>query len=369
MDAMLRVRAAFDPLGLCNPGKIVPMLRGCGEASKEFPRKGTEESQEEFSPPLRLSNSSVPSREISLSQIVGDEYISSNNGTVTVSPASAEEISEILKLASSERWTVAPVGGMRWINSTANLLVSTLRLNQIIEHEPADLIAIAQAGVTLTDFNAKLAENRQWLPLDPPDDGRATLGGVVATGIGGPQQFGYGRPRGSVIGMKVVLADGSIIKAGGRVVKNVAGYDLCKLFTGSYGSLGIITELNFKLRPRPAREATVIASGPIEVLRKGARAILEARLFPVASEIVDGVLYVRFAGNEKGVAFQVEQALNLLKNAEVVMDDAGLWKKIPTVERKRETLSATAKLLMERIKRQLDPQNILTADYTDFWTD
>jgi glycolate oxidase subunit GlcD len=369
MDAMLKVRAAFDPLGLCNPGKIVPMLRGCGEASKEFPRKGTEESQEEFSPPLRLSNSSVPSREISLSQIVGDEYISSNNGTVTVSPASAEEISEILKLASSERWTVAPVGGMRWINSTANLLVSTLRLNQIIEHEPADLIAIAQAGVTLTDFNAKLAENRQWLPLDPPDDGRATLGGVVATGIGGPQQFGYGRPRGSVIGMKVVLADGSIIKAGGRVVKNVAGYDLCKLFTGSYGSLGIITELNFKLRPRPAREATVIASGPIEVLRKGARAILEARLFPVASEIVDGVLYVRFAGNEKGVAFQVEQALNLLKNAEVVMDDAGLWKKIPTVERKRETLSGTAKLLIERIKRQLDPQNILTADYTDFWTD
>ena len=369
MDAMLKVRAAFDPLGLCNPGKIVPMLRGCGEASKEFPRKGTEESQEEFSPPLRLSNSSVPSREISLSQIVGDEYISSNNGTVTVSPASAEEISEILKLASSERWTVAPVGGMRWINSTANLLVSTLRLNQIIEHEPADLIAIAQAGVTLTDFNAKLAENRQWLPLDPPNDGRATLGGVVATGIGGPQQFGYGRPRGSVIGMKVVLADGSIIKAGGRVVKNVAGYDLCKLFTGSYGSLGIITELNFKLRPRPAREATVIASGPIEDLREGARAILEARLFPVASEIVDGVLYVRFAGNEKGVAFQVEQALNLLKNAEVVMDDAGLWKKIPTVERKRETLSATAKLLMERIKRQLDPQNILTADYTDFWTD
>ena len=124
------------------------------------------------------------------------------------------------------------------------------------------------------------------MPLDPPDDGRATLGGVVATGIGGPQQFGYGRPRGSVIGMKVVLADGSMIKAGGRVVKNVAGYDLCKLFTGSYGTLGIITELNFKLRPRPAREATVIV--PVRGgSRAGARAILEARLFPVASEIVD----------------------------------------------------------------------------------
>jgi FAD/FMN-containing dehydrogenase len=325
--------------------------------------------QEEFSLPLRLSNSFAPSREKSLSQIVGDEYISSSNGTVTVSPASAEEISEILKLASSERWTVVPVGGMGWIKSKANLIVSTARLNKIIEHEPADLIAIAEAGVRLTDFNAKLAENGQWLPLDPPDDGRATLGGVVATGIGGPQQFGYGRPRGSVIGMKVVLADGSMIKAGGRVVKNVAGYDLCKLFTGSYGSLGIITELNFKLRPRPAREATVIARGAVEELRKSARAILEARLFPVASEIAGAALLVRFAGNEKGVAFQIEEAQKLLKNAEVVMDDAELWKRIAAPEKIREEPSGTAKLLMQRIKRQLDPQNILTADYTNFWTD
>jgi len=264
-----------------------------------------------------------------------------------------------LKLASSEHWTVVPVGGMMWFSSTANLIVSTRRLNRIIEHEPADLIAIAQAGVTLTDFNARLAENGQWLPLDPPDDGRATLGGVVATGIGGPQQFAYGRPRGSVIGMKVVLGDGSMIKAGGRVVKNVAGYDLCKLFTGSYGSLGIITELNFKLRPRPSREATVIGNG-------SARAILDARLFPVALEIVDDVLHVRFAGNEKGVAFQIKQALKLLKNAEIVMDDAELWKKIAAVRapesRIRETPTGTAKLLMERIKRQLDPRNILAAN-------
>jgi len=360
MNAMLSVRAAFDPLGLCNPGKIVPMLRGCGEA------KAATESQkpkEEFSPPLRLCDSFAPLREPyptkSLAQIVGDANISSHNGTITVSPASAEEISEVLRLASSEHWSVAPVGGMMWCSSTANLIVSTRRLNRIIEHEPADLIAIAEAGVTLTDFNARLAENGQWLPLDPPDDGRATLGGVVATGIGGPQQFGYGRPRGSVIGMKVVLADGSMIKAGGRVVKNVAGYDLCKLFTGSYGSLGIITELNFKLRPRPAREATVIGTG-------SARAILDARLFPVALEIVDDLLHVRFAGNEKGVAYQTEQALTLLKNAEILMDDAELWKKIAARRalegRIREEASGTAKLLMERVKRQLDPKNILAAD-------
>jgi glycolate oxidase subunit GlcD len=381
MNAMLSVRAAFDPLGLCNPGKIVPMLRGCGEAktvdgqlserSNIEVHSRIEQVRKRGLPPLsdQRGQAHLPDLFYSLAQIVGEANVSSNDGTVKVSPASGVEISEILKLASSERWTVAPVGGMNWIKSTANLIVSTARLNKIIEHEPADLIAIAEAGVTLTDFNAKLAEHGQWLPLDPPDDGRATLGGVVATGIGGPQQFGYGRPRGSVIGMKVVLADGSMIKAGGRVVKNVAGYDLCKLFTGSYGSLGIITELNFKLRPRPAREATVMARGSVEDLRGGARAILEARLFPVASEIASDMLLVRFAGNEKGVAFQIEESLKLLQKAEVVMDDADLWKRIVLERTTRERLSGPARLLMQRIKRQLDPQNVLTTDYTDFWTD
>jgi glycolate oxidase subunit GlcD len=376
MNAMLRVRAAFDPLGLCNPGKIVPMLRGCGEAKAVASDNGST-TQFLQTPIVTIPDPDVatpapfdPDRaRSSLGLIVGDANISSHNGTIMVTPASAEEISEILKLATSERWTVVPAGGMTWLKSSANLIVSTSRLNQIIEHEPADLIAIAQAGVRLVDFNAKLAENGQWLPLDPPDDGRATLGGVVATGIGGAQQFGYGRPRGSVIGMKVVLADGSMIKAGGRVVKNVAGYDLCKLFTGSYGSLGIITELNFKLRPRPAREATVIATGAIEDLRKSARAILDARLFPVAAELFTDALFVRFAGNEKGVTFQTQQALKVLKNAEIVFDDADLWRTIAAArapeDRICEAPTGTAKVLMERIKRQLDPKNILAADYAD----
>jgi len=392
MDAMLRVRAAFDPLGLCNPGKIVPLLRGCGEAkavAEDLPRtSGSALGPGQYRNAVASGESSAigvqrrpdatalryrpdPTTTVEartanlLAWIVGDEHIASQNGIVSVAPANAEEISEILKLASHEGWRVLPAGNMLWLdrqNKTANLIVNTSRLNQIIEHEPADLIAIAQAGVTLTDFNARLAESGQWLPLDPPDDGRATIGGVVATGIGGPQQFGYGRPRGSVIGMKLVLADGSIIKAGGRVVKNVAGYDLCKLFTGSYGSLGVITELNFKLRPRPALEATVIATGAIDELRAGARAVLEARLFPVAAEIVSGRLLIRFAGNEKGVSFQIEQARKLLKDAEIVMHDADLWNQI-AAERAREDRirkdpTGTAKALMTRIKRQLDASNI-----------
>jgi FAD/FMN-containing dehydrogenase len=242
---------------------------------------------------------------------------------------------------------------MTWLKSKTDLIVSTQRLNQIIEHEPADLIAVAQAGVKLTDFNAKLAENGQWLPLDPPNDGRATIGGVVATGIGGPQQFGYGRPRHSVIGMKVVLADGSLIKAGGRVVKNVAGYDLCKLFTGSLGSLGIITEVNFKLRPRPAREAIVTARGTADYLRASARIIIEKRLFPVAIEIDGDMLLVRFAGNEKAVAFQVEQAQALLKSTDVVMNDTEDWFERPEAI---PPIDPGAKALMQRIKKQLDPR-------------
>jgi glycolate oxidase subunit GlcD len=366
MDAMLRVRAAFDPLGLCNPGKIVPMLRGCGEAKAVASDNGAAAEAQPLRAPVSEAHVDVarptrfdPDRALGLTmEIVGEAQVTAANQTLTVTPASAEEIAEILKLASSEGWRVVPAGGMMWLNSKADVIIRTSRLDRIVEHEPADLIAVAQAGVTLTDFNEKLAANGQWLPLDPPDDGRATIGGVVATGIGGAQQFGYGRPRGSVIGMKVVLADGSMIKAGGRVVKNVAGYDLCKLFTGSFGSLGIITEVNFKLRPRPAREATLITRDV-----SSARDIIAARLFPVAVEIFNEALLVRFAGNEKGVAFQIDEALKLLKNAEVVTDDVALWKTIAstraTETRINEKPSGPARSLMERIKKQLDPFGVL----------
>jgi glycolate oxidase subunit GlcD len=326
MNAMLSVRAAFDPLGLCNPGKIVPMLRGCGEA------KAIAQPLEPLPVKPPHSSSSQAPRS-SLAEIVGDDNVSPFDKSVLVSPGSTAEVSEVIKLAALQGLSVMPTGGFQ---GNADLIVSTARLNQIIEHEPADLIAVAQAGVKLTEFNSKLNENGQWLPLDPPDDGRATLGGVVATGIGGPQQFGYGRPRGMVIGMKVVLADGSVIKTGGRVVKNVAGYDLTKLFTGSYGSLGIITELNFKLRPRPEREATVVIRGAMFDLLEKARSIVSARLFPVAVEIVSPafatligitsdqpVLLVRFAGNSAGVKYQIEQV-----DGDVIADDASIWQSI-----------------------------------------
>ena len=330
MNAMLSVRAAFDPLGICNPGKIVPLLRGCGEGraiAGTLDQPGIARSPQVISKPPRTS----------LAEIAGEDNITSLGESVLVLPESVEELSEVVKFASS----VMPVGGMTWLRRKADVLVSTARLNQMVEHEPADLVAIAQAGVKLNDFNATLSEKGQWLPLDPPDDRRATLGGVVATGLGGAQQFGYGRPRGSVIGMKVVLADGSVIKMGGRVVKNVAGYDLCKLFTGSDGTLGIIVELNFKLRPRPECERTVIMDGPISKLPAKARSIISAGLFPVAAEIVSPalasllgiatnqpVMLVRFAGNEVAVKYQIERTLALSEEGEVINEDATVWQQL-----------------------------------------
>jgi FAD/FMN-containing dehydrogenase len=167
---------------------------------------------------------------------------------------------------------------------------------------------------------------------------------VVATGLGGAQQFGYGPPRKHVIGMKVVRADGSLIKVGGRVVKNVAGYDLCKLFTGSYGTLGLIVEVNFKLRPLPFATRTVMSCGPREGLLSGAQRVINSPLFPVAVELLspplaseaewsdekDSCLLIRFAGN--GVIKQVAQAIELLQCEDgpkpLEEDDSAMWESL-----------------------------------------
>jgi glycolate oxidase subunit GlcD len=364
MDAMLRVRAAFDPTALCNPGKIIPTSRSCGEAkaAKRQARNMTPGAQASSpasvlahaedvrkdvrasalmqavmpalkdAPLLHSFNSEVAYHQ--LSNIFGEDNITATGENLTVAPATIEEACEVLRLAARERWAVVPAGAGTWLDAgnplrRADLIISAKRMQRIIEHEPADLVATAEAGVTLDALNAELRRSGQWLPLDPPDDGRATIGGVVATGLGGAQSSGFGAPRGSVIGMRVALSDGRIVKAGGRVVKNVAGYDLCKLFTGSYGTLCMILELTFKLRPLPAQTATIAAYGPLDSLLRSARATLDARLLPVAVELLSpGVaqrlsipnedtypaLLIRYAGTFETVAYQLEQTVKLLND-------------------------------------------------------
>jgi FAD/FMN-containing dehydrogenase len=237
-----------------------------------------------------------------------------------------------MRLAVKEELAVIPAGAATWVDAgnplgRADLIISTRRMTRLIRHEPADLVATAESGLTLSAFQKQLASVGQWLPVDPPDDGRATLGGVVATGLGGPHSFGFGSPRSFVIGMRVLLADGRSIKAGGNVVKNVAGYDLCKLFTGSFGTLGLITELTFKLRPLPAESRTVVAAGSLgSLISAGRKAFIQ--LAPVAIELVsrrlaknlqlanssEYALMMRFVGSSRSVITQTAQALKLLRD-------------------------------------------------------
>jgi glycolate oxidase FAD binding subunit len=181
---------------------------------------------------------------------------------VVAFPFNLEELREMLQLATSERWRVIPAGAGTWLEMgnrppQFHLVISVEKMNRVIEYEPADLTATVEAGCTLSAFNMTAAGQRQFIPLDPFGDERSTIGGIVATGSSGPMRCAYGTPRDWLIGIQVAHANGSITRAGGKVVKNVAGYDLCKLYTGSFGSLGVITEMSFKLRALPSFEKTL----------------------------------------------------------------------------------------------------------------
>ncbi len=172
----------------------------------------------------------------------------SGQGLSSVSePASLEEAAEVL--TSGRTVSIERQGG--------EVVLSTRALNRVLEHEPGDLTAIVEAGIRLSELQARLAGHGQMLALDPPDD--PTVGACLAADLSGPRCHRYGTMRDLVIGVTLVLADGTIASSGGKVVKNVAGYDLGKLFSGSRGRLGLIARVALRLHPRPAAEATVVA--------------------------------------------------------------------------------------------------------------
>jgi len=187
--------------------------------------------------------------------------------TAAVFPATVEDLSEVMKVAASERLSVVPWGGGTKIGLgnmpvRVDLVVGLARLNRIIDHEPADLTATFQGGALLGELQAYLGQKGQFLPLDPPLPQRATIGGILAANSSGPRRLRYGAPRDLVIGIRVVHADGRITKGGAKVVKNVTGYDMNKLYIGSLGTLGIIVEATFRIFPLPAMERTWLASFP-----------------------------------------------------------------------------------------------------------
>lgn len=355
MDAMLRVRAAFDPTGLCNPGKIIPILRGCGEKRVNVIRDKSSKATETVTESVSNRSNSKKDKQFgdfvhnenhkNFASIVGNENVETYRAkTVLVSPASIEETSECLHFAAKNRWLVTLTGSQTQNPNKQlkerEIVISTHRMKKIVSHEPADLVATVEAGCSFSTFNERLSEKGQWLPIDPPDYATSSIGGVISKGIAGPLSFGFGKTRSHVIGMSVVLADGKVIKAGGKVVKNVAGYDLCKLFTGSRGTLGLIVEATFKLKPLPEKDTTVaVFSNDLSSLIHTARMIIAKPLLPVSVELLSSnffddsfqqhrkyVLLIRFMGREKTVQFQVEAIKELFKEETIDIVDSGVWK-------------------------------------------
>jgi len=213
-------------------------------------------------------------------------------------------------------------------------------MNHILELAPEDMTVTVEAGITLGTLQKELAKHRQWLPVDPPNAEATTIHDVLARDLSGPRRFGYGTIREYLIGMKVVLADGRIIKSGGKVVKNVAGYDLAKLFIGAQGTLGTIVEATFKLRPRPEMERVTGARFAILEASQAIRAVLGSELTPVVLDLhrLDGIpevtLVLGLAGTREEVEWQTALATKLGFHAGVTLDyEAAFWKNPEPVRR------------------------------------
>jgi glycolate oxidase FAD binding subunit len=240
-----------------------------------------------------------------------------------VEPGSVEEISDVMKLAVSEDLAVAPRGGGTKMHigdppRRLDLIVSTARMNGVLEHTPGDQIVRLQAGIKLEDLQENISDSDQMLAIDPPEGG-ATVGGIVAANSSGPRRYRYGTIRDLIIGITVVLHDGTVAKAGGKVVKNVAGYDLSKLFTGSLGTLGVIATANFRLHPRPnaARTVAVEVTDPRQA-QAAAQAIVHSQVEATAVELHYGenerLLAVLLESIAGGIDAKAETASFLLKH-------------------------------------------------------
>jgi glycolate oxidase FAD binding subunit len=269
-------------------------------------------------------------------------------------PGSIEEVAAVMALASEVGSPVTPWGGGTAASvgmpaSRAGLVMGLSRLGRLLDHEPGDLTATVEAGITIAAFQTALGSRGQWLSLDPADAGRATVGGVLATNACGPRRHLYGTARDLLIGVTVVTAEGTVVKGGGKVVKNVAGYDLPKLFIGSYGTLGVIVEATVKLRPLPEQEELVgVRFDRLKDAGAAVRAIAASDLIPNAVELLDtaaaggaglafgpppsgGVLVVGFDGVREQVDWQRAELARLtgpLGGRDVRVLDTAAWARL-----------------------------------------
>lgn len=228
-----------------------------------------------------------------LRAICGDEQVVEASGqkpSFVVSPTSSDEVAAVVRLANQRGFTIAPAGSgaeLAASSAHADVLLSTDRLTEIEHYDPADLTVGVDAGMTVARLNAMVGEHRLMLASDPPFPERTTVGELLAAAQQGPLRHGYGAVRDFCIGIRFVTGDGRKAKGGGRVVKNVAGYDLMKLLIGSYGTLAVITSASFKLFPTPRQTRTFLAEfSTWQEALKFRDQVVRSPLSPMCLEIV-----------------------------------------------------------------------------------
>src|SRR5467141_2044485 len=277
--------------------------------------------------------------------LVGNEYVQATTAADAVSgaqpklviePGTERELAEILRLSNEAGLAVIPRGGgtkLGWGNppSRADLILSTARLGEIIEHAWADLTVTVQAGCTIQRLQETLAQHGQRLALDPLWPEKATVGGVLSTNDSGALRLRFGALRDLIIGVTIALPDGTLASSGGKVVKNVAGYDLPKLVTGALGTLGVITRAVFRVHPRPrnTRSFSISAVDGAEMQQfvlavqnsKLAHTFLQSHFSSDASPVTD----ILFEGTEAGLAAQEVQLRKLSALANIAEASTSTW--------------------------------------------
>ena len=230
------------------------------------------------------------------------------------------------------------------------LVVETGRLSRVLAYNPADMTVAVGAGMPLRDLQALLGEKGQWLALDPgTESAGATVGGLLATGDSGPRRLRYGALRDLVIGVTLVLSDGTVAHGGGTVIKNVAGYDLPKLLYGSLGTLGLIAEVVLRLHPRPDSSATATVSVPVDRAGDLALRLSASALEPAAvdwGDVDGGLLAVRFEGTQAGVDGRRAAAVELLGGEAVEWrtgaEEDDVWRRLAEGHRPEEEVTLAA---------------------------
>jgi FAD/FMN-containing dehydrogenase len=278
-----------------------------------------------------------------IGSLLGDHTLvgEDSDGTPRVAPRTDDACSIVLSKAAKEGWRVRVQGTGSWntTDAPADLALSTSNLTGVTEVSPADLVASVRAGTPWEELRLSLLDHEAWIPLDPPGAARS-VGSVVATGTAGPLRSGFGTLRDQILGLTFVTGDGRIIRAGGKVVKNVAGYDIAKLLAGSFGAFGVITSVNFRLRTVPRADQTLFAAGDRDALIRAARAILGSGETPAALELIspraggadEWTLALRLRGSEPAVAAQTTVAADvaapaILRRAEL-KSASGFWKQL-----------------------------------------